>query len=128
MVMRDVLGFHHHVVAPQNLPCPRRHIESSTRETHTVVLPHVLAFNQPAVPTAVGALSRALGGTKNPATRLWELAHKLGAPMSLQELGMDRGDIPSIAKQVHYGTYGNPREASEEDITRILNAAWTGRL
>lgn len=95
-------------------------------ETHTVVLPHVLAFNQPAVPTAVGALSRALGGTKNPAKRLWELAHKLGAPMSLQELGMDRGDIPSIAKQVHSGTYGNPREASEEDITRILNAACAG--
>lgn len=95
-------------------------------ETHTVMLPHVLAFNQPAVPTAVGALSRALGGTKNPAKRLWELAHKLGAPMSPQELGMDRGDIPSIAKQVHSGTYGNPREASEEDITRILNAAWAG--
>src|SRR3712207_5203663 len=31
-------------------------------QTHTVVLPHSLAFNQPASPEAVTALSRALGG------------------------------------------------------------------
>ena len=95
-------------------------------ETHTVMLPHVLAFNQPVIPTAVGALSRALGGTKNPAKRLWELATKLGAPASLASLGMSYADIPRIARQVHEESYGNPREASLDDITRILFTAWTG--
>lgn len=95
-------------------------------QTHTVVLPHVLAFNQPAVPATVGTLSRALGGTKNPAKRLWELSLDLGAPSSLASLGMSYADISRIAQQVHERSYGNPREASLEDITRILSAAWTG--
>ena len=74
----------------------------------------------------MGALSRALGGTKNPAKRLWELATKLGAPASLASLGMSYADIPRIARQVHEESYGNPREASLDDITRILFTAWTG--
>ncbi len=36
--------------------------------THTVVLPHALAFDQPAAPDAVAALSRALGGADAPVT------------------------------------------------------------
>src|SRR4051812_18144538 len=43
-------------------------------QTHTVVLPHALAYNQPAAPQAVAALSRALGGADDPAQELWELA------------------------------------------------------
>ncbi|MEV6154972.1 iron-containing alcohol dehydrogenase [Nonomuraea sp. NPDC052129] len=42
--------------------------------THSVVLPHVLAYNQPGAPQAVAALRRALGDTPDPARRLWELA------------------------------------------------------
>ena len=49
-------------------------------QTHTVVLPHALAYNQPAAPEAVAALSRALGGVPDPARELWELAGRLGAP------------------------------------------------
>jgi hypothetical protein len=40
-------------------------------QTHTVVLPHALGFNQPAAPQAVAALSRALGGVADPARELW---------------------------------------------------------
>ena len=102
-------------------------------ETHTVMLPHVLAFNQPAIPQAVSALSRALGSAQgtaipDPARYLWKLARKLGAPTSLQELGMKREDIPRIAGDVLNSSYGNPREVSEESITRIISAAWAGKL
>jgi maleylacetate reductase len=45
--------------------------------THTVVLPHALAYNQPAAPEAVAALSRALGGAGDPARVLWDLAGEL---------------------------------------------------
>ncbi|WP_422540753.1 hypothetical protein [Corynebacterium casei] len=98
-----------------------------------MMLPHVLAFNQPAVPEAVTALSRALGSPQgtaitDPARSLWELARELGAPTSLQDLGMKQEDIPPIVRDVLNSSYGNPREVSEESITRIITAAWTGRL
>lgn len=54
-------------------------------QMHTVVLPHALAYNQPAAPDAVAALSRALGGAEDPARALWELAGRLSAPRSLSE-------------------------------------------
>ncbi len=49
-------------------------------QTHTVVLPHALAFNQPAAPEATAALSRALGGAADPAERLWQIAGELERP------------------------------------------------
>ena len=68
-------------------------------ETHTVVLPHALAFNLSAAPEAAAALSRALGAP-DPSRALWELAGRLGAPRSLGELGMSAADIPRIAAPV----------------------------
>ena len=63
-------------------------------QTHTVVLPHALAYNQPAAPDAVAALSRALGGTSDPARELWTPAG--WAPPLLPELGMAEEDIPRM--------------------------------
>jgi maleylacetate reductase len=95
-------------------------------QTHTVVLPHALAFNQPAAPAAVAALSRALGGSADPATILWEFAAELGAPRSLGELGMARSDIPLIAQEVTSSSYGNPRPVTSADVEILLEAAWAG--
>lgn len=100
-------------------------------QTHTVVLPHALAYNQPAVPDAVAALSRALGGVADPARELWELAGGLGAPRSLAELGMREDDIPRIADLAVAGRAGsghrNPRPVTREGVTALLEAAWSGR-
>ncbi|GAB3276415.1 maleylacetate reductase [Sinomonas notoginsengisoli] len=96
-------------------------------QTHTVVLPHALAFNQPAVPDAVAALSRALGGVEDPADRLWEIAGELGAPRTLAELGMKEEDIPRIAEEATSRSYGNPRPIAYDDVTGILYAAWGGQ-
>jgi maleylacetate reductase len=94
--------------------------------THTVVLPHALAFNQPAAPQAVAALTQALGGAPDPARRLWELAGELGAPRSLRELGMAEADIPRIVEQVLASPYANPVAVTSAGVTRLLRAAWTG--
>jgi maleylacetate reductase len=40
-------------------------------QTHTVVLPHALAYDQPAAPDARAALSRELGGTDDLALVPW---------------------------------------------------------
>ncbi|MET0189743.1 MAG: maleylacetate reductase, partial [Pseudonocardia sediminis] len=76
-------------------------------QTHTVVLPHALAYNSPAAPEAVAALSRALGGPADPARELWQLAGRLGAPRSLRELGMAEEDIPRIAELAVANPYSN---------------------
>jgi maleylacetate reductase len=95
-------------------------------QTHTVVLPHALAFNQPAAPQAVVALSRALGGVRDPARELWELAGRLGAPRSLAELGMAEADIPRIADLAVAKPYANPRPVTRDGVESLLRAAWAG--
>ncbi|MGO1949632.1 MAG: maleylacetate reductase [Mycobacteriaceae bacterium] len=94
--------------------------------THTVILPHALAFNQPAVPDTVSALGRALGGADDPARALWDLAGDLGAPRSLSELGMEQKDVDRIAEEVTSRPYGNPRNVTYEDVRGLLIRAWAG--
>jgi maleylacetate reductase len=95
-------------------------------QTHTVVLPHALAYNAPAAPEAVAALSRALGGVPDPARELWDLAGRLGAPRSLRELGMAEDDIPRIAELAVSNPYTNPRPVTRDGIEALLWTAWTG--
>jgi len=95
-------------------------------QTHTVVLPHALAYNQPAAPEAVAALSRALGGVPDPARELWDLAGRLDAPRSLRELGMQEGDIPRIAELAVANPYANPRPVTRDGVEPLLRAAWAG--
>jgi len=96
-------------------------------QTHTVVLPHALAFNQPAASVATTALSRALGGVADPALGLWELAGQLGAPRSLAELGAQEADLDRIAEEVTSRSYGNPRPITYGDVRALLQAAWVGK-
>jgi maleylacetate reductase len=95
-------------------------------QTHTVVLPHALAYNQPAAPDAVAALSRALGGVPDPARELWALAGRLGAQRSLAELGMKEEDIPRIAELAVANPYANPRPVTRAGVEALLRAAWAG--
>jgi maleylacetate reductase len=95
-------------------------------QTHTVVLPHALAFNAPAVPDALAALSRALGGAPDPARELWELAGRLGAPRSLSELGMEEADIARVADLAVAAPYANPRPVTREGVETLLRTAWLG--
>ena len=50
-------------------------------ETHTVVLPHAVAYNAPAAPEAMARVARALGA-EEAAQGLYDLAGRLGAPRS----------------------------------------------
>jgi maleylacetate reductase len=94
-------------------------------QTHTVVLPHALAYNAAAAPDAVAALSRALGSA-DPARELWELAGRLGATRSLAELGMEEGDIARIADLAVAAPYANPRLVIREGVEALLRAAYLG--
>jgi maleylacetate reductase len=89
-------------------------------EVHTVVLPHVAAFNAPASP----ALTSLLGA--DPGGALWDLATKLGAPRSLAELGMPASGVGEVVRQAAAAPYANPRPVAVEDLARLVGAAHRG--
>jgi len=94
-------------------------------ETHTVVLPHAVAYNAWAAPDAIDRISRALGGPA--AGALFDLAASLGAPASLAELGMKEGDLDEAAAIAVQNPYYNPRPITREGIRALLQDAFEGR-
>lgn len=94
-------------------------------ETHTVVLPHVLAYNAPAAPVAAEAVARAVGDG-DPARALQQLASGLGAPRSLGELGMREQDVATVVEQALASPYANPRQVTEAGLHTLLDAALAG--
>lgn len=94
-------------------------------ETHTIVLPHALQYNAPAVPKAMATLSGALGGP-NPARALHDLAGTLGAPLALRELGMPESGIDRATDLALANPYWNPRPLEREALRACIAAAWAG--
>ncbi|HKY71166.1 MAG TPA: maleylacetate reductase [Nitrospira sp.] len=95
-------------------------------ETHTVVLPHAVAYNSPATPDAMRRVSRALGGG-DPAVGLYELAKKCGAALALKDLGMPHEGIEVAAKLALANPYANPREITLDGVRHLLTMAWEGK-
>ena len=95
-------------------------------ETHTVVLPHAVAYNAPAAPEAMERIARALGAG-SAAEGLYDLAVSLGAPVSLKSLGMRREQLDQAADLAVQNPYYNPRPVTREGIRRLLENAFEGR-
>jgi maleylacetate reductase len=95
-------------------------------ETHTVVLPHVAAFNADGAPAALARVARALG--VDPAGRgLFDLASGLGAPTSLKAIGMSELDLDKAAEIATSAPYWNPRFVDKQAIRTLLDDAFHGR-
>jgi maleylacetate reductase len=94
-------------------------------ETHTIVLPHALAYNAAAAPEAVAALARSLGGS-DPSLSLFELAGRLGAPRALREIGMPEDGIERASELALKNPYWNPRPLEREGIRTLIARAWAG--
>jgi len=93
--------------------------------THTIVLPHALAYNANAAPEAMKRIARAIG-CDNAATGLYELARANGAPVALKEIGMKGGDLDRAARIACASPYWNPREINYAGIRALLQAAFEG--
>jgi maleylacetate reductase len=96
-------------------------------EMHTVILPHVLAYNAAAVPDAMERIERAMS-TPNAVSAIVALMQRLGAPMSLEKLGMKRADLVRAALLVMELPYHNPRPVTYEAVLALLEDAFTGRV
>ncbi len=95
-------------------------------ETHTVILPHATAYNAPGSPEAMKRIARALG-TKSAAGALYDLAKKLGAPLTLKELGMPESGLDKAADIAAANPYSNPTPIERGAIRKLLDDAFHGR-
>jgi len=97
-------------------------------ETHTVVLPHAMAYNAPEAKEAMAAIQKALGNTgASAAASLFDLAAGLGAPTTLKELGMREEDLDRAVDIALANPYWNPRAIERRPLRQLLQNAYEGR-
>lgn len=94
-------------------------------ETHAIVLPHAIAFNARAAGRELEPVARIFGGSK-PGTALRDFAEKIGAPLALKDIGLDRADLARAADLAAAKPYWNPQPVTRDEILQLLEAAWAG--
>ncbi|OPG07063.1 maleylacetate reductase [Streptomyces sp. GKU 895] len=95
-------------------------------QTHAVVLPHVLAFNAPAVPETERRIAEAFG-SPTAVAGLAALREALDAPRALRDYGMPEDGIArAVAPVLAAVPADNPTAVTEENLTALLRAAWEG--
>ncbi|KVR71650.1 maleylacetate reductase [Burkholderia cepacia] len=95
--------------------------------THTVVLPHALAYNAAHAPDAMQRIARAIG-TNDAARGLYALALDNGAPVSLKAIGMQEADLERAADLAAANPYWNPRPIERDGLRALLQDAFDGNL
>lgn len=98
-------------------------------ELHTVVLPQVTAFVEPALPESMERIRDALGAPEgtSAALALHELARTLGAPTALREIGFDADRLDeAVALVTERLPPDLPRPLGEPEVRAVLSAALDG--
>ena len=95
-------------------------------ETHSVILPHAVAYNEGAA-AAVLAPVASLLRADTAAHGLWALVQRLGAPASLRALGMPADGLDRAAADIAATPYWNPRPVDPSAIRLMLQDAYEGR-
>jgi len=94
-------------------------------ETHTIVLPHAIAFNREATPEAMRIAADALG-VHDAARGVYDLAERLAAPLALKDIGMPADGLDRAAKLATENPYYNPRPVEYSGVRRLLENAFYG--
>ncbi|MGX1787911.1 maleylacetate reductase [Bosea sp. NPDC055332] len=94
-------------------------------ETHTVILPHGIAYNAASAPGAMRRIARALGANEA-AAGAYDLARRLGAPQALRDLGMPESGIEQAVEIATRNPYPNPRPVERDAIRGLIARAWAG--
>ncbi|MCG7403479.1 MULTISPECIES: maleylacetate reductase [Caballeronia] len=95
-------------------------------ETHTIVLPHALAYNRDAAPGAMKRIARALDAD-DAAQGTFDLARANGAPTALKDIGMKESDIDIAVDIALKSPYWNPRPVERAPLRALIEAAYEGR-
>jgi len=94
-------------------------------ETHTVLLPHTVAYNQMAAAEDLAPFERALD-VHDLSKALYELAGDVGAPRALEALGMPRSGVDKAAELAMSNPYWNPRALERDALRGLLERAYAG--
>lgn len=94
-------------------------------ETHAIILPHAVAYNESAAPDAIDRLARALDVVE-PANALFDLARLVAAPAALRDLGMPEAGVKQAVDEVLRNPYWNPRPLERSSLAALLKRAWAG--
>ncbi len=95
-------------------------------ETHTVILPHATSFNARAAGRELAPVSEILHSA-GPGQGLYDLAKRIGAPLSLKEIGMPADGLDKAAVLAAESPYWNPRPVTAAEIRALLDDAFHGR-
>jgi alcohol dehydrogenase class IV len=96
-------------------------------ETHTVILPQAVAFNEGAIPEVMQRVARALGA-EEAAAGLYDLARRIGAPTALKDIGMREENLDeAITLILEEAPTENPRPVDKAGIRELLEDAYSGR-
>lgn len=97
-------------------------------ETHTVVLPHAIAYNSTHIPPQVMAsLATVLPESNGDAVAgLNALLHKLKVERSLRAFGFREADIETAAEIATSKSYPNPRPVERAPMIELIRRVWAG--
>lgn len=93
---------------------------------NALLLPHVVRFNQTAVPDALARVGEALGDEADPAGAVERLRETVGLPGRLEPLGVSDDDLRDVARLAprNGAVQHNPRPVGEDEALALLEAAW----
>lgn len=94
-------------------------------ETHTIILPHAVAYNAAAAPEAMAAITRALGAP-DAAQGLFDLVRALGVPFALSQIGMPADGIDTAVDLAVQNPYWNPRPVTRDGVRDLIANAFAG--
>ena len=94
-------------------------------ETHTILLPHSVAYNARARAAATQRIAAALG-VDDAATGLFDLAGNLGAPTALKDIGVKQTDLDEAAALTVAQAFDNPEPVTLEGVRKLLGDAYHG--
>lgn len=95
-------------------------------ETHAIILPHAIAYNETAVADQLAPVAEIFGGPRA-GTALHGFATRMGAPLKLSILGVSQDDLERAADIATQNPYWNPAPIERDGVHSLLGDAWEGR-
>ena len=96
-------------------------------ETHTIVLPHALSYNAPAIPAVMKQLADVFPESHGDAVQgLNVLLEKLKVKRGLKDYGMKEEDIEKAAEIAVSNPYWNPRSIEKGPLKELIRRCWAG--
>ncbi|MDR7009651.1 maleylacetate reductase [Paraburkholderia strydomiana] len=93
-------------------------------ETHAIVLPHSAAYNAQAAAEELSPFAEFFGDSIGGG--LYDFAHSLGAPLALNDLGLEEAHLDEAADLAVKSPYWNPRRVERDAVRLLLQRAWEG--